>query len=307
MKLRAGVVLLLVILEAWEPVGLWGYCQAIPVSPPPVGLSADGFLDRVSQHPVGDQSEQAQSVEIYMALITDQPAQVEKVIPAVLWYARPGNSEQVRSYAVRFLLAITARPDGANLLSSRAEQIAALISDDNAAIQASIVSDAEILMMQPATNDKPYVAALTAAVLNRRTPQDLVAIRMIRFLMTYGRNDSDAVNSILTFLHRDDLTSSTRSDLVRELFEVPGLPKEVNQYLLERFDDPAPSVRVAAVIAFADSTGGFHFLAKSRVQKIACDSNEDPRLRELAKKAVAGQKFVWNLDDYGKPTNPPLN
>lgn len=306
MKRWAGVLLLLVILEAWEPVGLWGYGQAIPVSPPPHGLSADGFLDRVSQHPVGDQSEQTQSVELYMALITDQPAQVEKVIPAVLRYARPGNSEQVRSYALRFLLAITARPDGANLLSSRSEQIAALISDDDAAIQTSIVSDAEILMMQPATNNKPYVAALTAAVLNKRTPQDVVAVRMIRFLMTYGRSDSAAVNSILTFLHRDDLISSTRSDLVRELFEVPGLPKEVNQYLLGRFDDPAPSVRVAAVIAFADSTGDFHFLAKSRVEKIAGDSNEDPRLRELAKKALAGQNFEWNLNDYGNPTNPTL-
>jgi hypothetical protein len=51
--------------------------------------------------------------------------------------------------------------------------------------------------------------------------------------------------------------------------EVPGLPEEANQYLLERLDDPAPSVQAAAVIAFADSTTEYHTLAKNRVAKVA--------------------------------------
>jgi len=304
MKRWTAVLVLLAISQVSGSVCARGYGQAIPISPPPQGLSADRFLDRVSTHPIGDQVEQTQSAELYMALITAQPTEVERVIPAVLRYARPGNLWQVRTYALGFLLAITARPDGANLLSSRSEQIASLIADDNAAIQTSIVSAAEILMMQPATNNKPYVAALTAAVLNKRTPQDVVAEQMIHFLMTYGRNDPAAVNSILTFLQRDDLTSSTRSDLVRELFKVPGLPEEVSQYLLERLDDPAPSVRAAAVIAFADSTSEFHFLAKSRVEKIAGDSNENSGLRELATKALAGQNFEWNPNAFVTPTNP---
>lgn len=304
MKRWAALLLVLAISEMWGPVALWGYGQAIPISPLPQGLSADRFLDHVSEHPAGDQMELKRSGEIYQTLITAPPAEVERVIPAVLRYARPGNQVNVRAYALRFLLAITARPDGANLLSSRSEEISSLIADDNAVIQASVVSTAEILMMQPATNNKSYVAALTAAVLNKTTPQDVVAERMIRFLMTYGRRDRDAVNSVLAFLHRDDLTSSTRSDLVGELSEVPGLPEEVNQYLLERLNDPAPSVRAAAVIAFADSTTEFHFLAKSRVEKIAGDSNENSGLRELAKKALAGQSFEWNPNAYVTPNNP---
>ena len=304
MKRWAAVLLMLAILELWVPVGLWGYRQAVRISPPPQGLSADRFLDRVSAHPVGDQVEQTQSVEVYTALITAPPAQVERVIPDVLRYAHPGNLEQVRIYALGFLLAITARPDGANLLSSRSEEISSLIADDNAAIQASVVSTAEILMMHPATNNKPYVAAITTAVLNKRTPQDVVAQRMIRFLMTYGRSNPDAMNSVLAFVHRDDLTSSTRSDLVRELSNVPGLPEAANQYLLERLDDPAPSVRAAAVIAFADSTTEFHFLAKRRVKKIAGDSNENSGVRELAKKALAGQSFDWNPNVYVTTDNP---
>jgi hypothetical protein len=304
MKRWVAALLVLTISEVSGPVGLRGYGQAFPISPPSRGLSADLFLDRVSAHPVGDQMEETQFAELYMALNSDQPAEVQKVIPAVLRYAHTGNLEQVRAYALTFLLSIAGRPDGANLLSSKSEQIASLISDDNAMIQASVVSTAEILMMQPATNNKPYVAALTAAVLNKRTPQDVVAERMIHFLMIYGRSDPAAVNSILAFLHRDDLTSSTRSDLLRELSAVPGLPEKVKQYLIERLDDPAPSVRAAAVIAFADDHGEFHSLAKSRVEKIAGDPIENPGLRELAKKALAGQSFAWDPDAYVTPVDP---
>ncbi len=267
-------------------------------------LSADRFLGGVSANPVGDQAELRQSGEVYQTLIVASPAEVERVLPAVLRYARPGNIEPVRIYALRFLLAITARPDGADLLSSRSGEISSLITDDNPTIQAGIVSTAEILMMQSATDNKPYVTALTAAVLNKRTPQDVVAERMIRFLTTYGRNDPDAVKAVLAFLQRDDLTSSTRSDVLRELSEVSGLPKEVNQYLIERLDDPAPSVRAAAVIAFADSTTEFHLLAKNRVEKMAGDSQENSGVRDLAKKALAGQSFNWDPNIYVTPDNP---
>ncbi|MGA7243580.1 MAG: hypothetical protein WBX19_10370 [Terracidiphilus sp.] len=202
------------------------------------------------------------------------------------------------------MYAVASRPDGADLLSPMSGEISSLIVDVNPLIQASVASLAEILMMNPATDRKPYVAALTAAVLNKRTPQDPVSERMIPFLMIYGRSDPDAVKTVLAFLRRDDLTPSTRSDLLRELSEVPSLPIEANQYLVERLDDPAPSVRAAAVIAFADSTTEFHILAKSRVEKTADDSHENSGIRELAKKALAGQSFAWNPDVYVTPNNP---
>ncbi len=132
-------------------------------------LSAYRFLDGVSAHPVGDQVEMKQSAEIYQALIIAPPADVKRVLSAVLRYTRPGNQVNVGAYALRFLLGITARPDGADLLSSKSEEISSLIADVNPGFQAGIASIAEILMMQPATNTKPYVAALTAAVQNQKT------------------------------------------------------------------------------------------------------------------------------------------
>lgn len=251
-------------------------------------LSADRFLDGVSAHPVGDQAERHQSGEISHALIEASPEEVERVLPVVLRYSRPGNEAPVRGYAITFLLGIAARPDGADLLSSKAAEISSMIADVNPVFQTSVVSIAEILMMQPATNNKPYVTALKAAIQNRQTPQDVIAERMIRFLSTFGQSDPDVMKSVLAFLHRDDLTSSTRSDLVRELSVVPRLPEEVNQYLVKSLDDPDPSVRVAAVVAFADSTTEYHILAKNRVEKMASDPQENNQLRELAKKALAG-------------------
>ncbi len=110
---------------------------------------------------------------------------------------------------------------------------------------------------------------------------------MIRPLLTFGLSDPRAVKSALAFLHRDDLTASTRSDLVNMLGTVPGLPEEVNQYLVGRLDDPDPHVRAVAVVSYADSTTAFHTAAKDRVERMANDSQENPQVRELAKQAIA--------------------
>src|ERR1700685_1170863 len=80
---------------------------------PAQSLSADRFLDGVSVHPIGDQVELKQSGEVYPALIIAPPAEVDRVLPAVLRYSRPGNQVNVRAYALRILLGITIRPDEA--------------------------------------------------------------------------------------------------------------------------------------------------------------------------------------------------
>ncbi len=272
--------------------------------------TADRFLESysanpASANPAGDEAELKQFGEVYQSLIAGPSAEVARALPAVLRYARPGHKKQVRACALAFLLAITARPDGAVLLSAHSGEISSLIDDEDAAIQASVVAVAVGLIMQPATKKEPYLAALAGAVRNPRTRQDVVAERMIAPLMTYGRSDANAVESVVAFLRRDDLTASTRADLVRELSGIPGLPEEANQYLLGRLDDPAPSVRAAAVIGFADSTTAFHSLARNRVEKMAGDSREDPGLRELAQKALAGQSFPWSPDAYVTPATAP--
>ena len=57
-------------------------------------LSADSFLNDVAAHPVSDEAQQNQSAEVYMALNNAPPAEVERVIPAVLHYARVGTRER---------------------------------------------------------------------------------------------------------------------------------------------------------------------------------------------------------------------
>ena len=207
----------------------------------------------------------------------------------MLRYARPGNQANVRAHALGFLLAITARPDGADLLSSKSEEISSLLSDVDPNIQTSIAGTIDILMMQPATNTKPYVVALTAAIQDRRTPQDVIVERMIPPLLTYGRDDPRVAAAALAFVHRGDLTASTRSALVNTLSSVPDLPEGVNRYLVERLDDSDPHVRGVAVVAYPDSTTAYHAAAKGRVERMATDPREDPRVRELAKEAIEGK------------------
>ena len=105
-------------------------------------------------------------------------------------------------------------------------------------------------------------------------------------------SDPDALRAVLDFMHRDDLTVSTRSDLVHSLGSVPGLTQEVSQALVKELDDPDPMVRATALAAFADSKTAFHTLAKGRVEEMANDQQENPKVRELAQEAIAGKTHL---------------
>jgi hypothetical protein len=112
---------------------------------------------------------------------------------------------------------------------------------------------------------------------------------MILPLLIFDRSDPGALKSVLAFMQREDLTRSTRVDLVHHLGDVAGVPTEVNQVLTKELDEPDPRVRAAAVVAFADSTTEFHTLAKDRVARMANDPQENAQVRELAKEAITGK------------------
>ena len=254
------------------------------------GLTADRFLDSVSAHPVGDQVERDQSAEAYQALNTASPAEAQRVLPILLHYTRIGNEVHAREYAAGFLIGIAMRPDGADLLSSKSEEISSLIVDADPVIQGAGVAITPFLIAKAGTTKQVYMTALEAGIQKTQTPQDR-GLDMVGLLLglSYGSSDPGTLKPVLDFMHRDDLTANTRRELVHRLGTANGLPEPVNQSLLKELDDPDPTVRVAAVVAFADSTTRFHALAKDRVEKMASDPGENPKIRELAKEAIAGK------------------
>jgi len=266
-------------------------------------LSADSFLNDVAAHPVSDEAQQNQSAEVYMALNNAPPAEVERVIPAVLHYARVGNEIHVRRIAILFLSSIAIRPDGAALLYSRSNEISSLLTDEDPGIQKVAVGIADWVIAKSAPNNQPYLSAFKEVLQRPQTDQGVVMVGMIGPLFVCDSSDPDALKSVLAFLRRDDLTRSTRTQLVHELGVEPGLPEKVNQYLVERLDDPDPWVRAAAVASFADSTTEYHALAKDRVQRMAKDSQENPQVRELAKEAIAGKTHL-DPNIYPPPDKP---
>src|ERR1035438_7261193 len=225
-------------------------------------LPADRFLDSVSARPVGDEVERDQFLTTGDALNNASAAEVDRVLPAVLKHTRSGGEAHERVYATGFLLMIAMRPDGADLLSSKSEEISSLIVDANPGIQKVAVAIMDYVIGKPATNKQPYLSASKAVMQRPQTPQEVVLVGMISALLVYGSSDPDALKSVLAFLHRDDLTPSTRSELVHRLGVVPGLPPEVNQYLVALLSDSDPHVRAAALVAYADSTTPYHIAAK---------------------------------------------
>lgn len=261
-------------------------------------LSADSFLNNLSAHPVGDQAEKDQAAEIAMSLNSASRSDVERVLPAVLASVRAGNEARVRSYAIGFLLMVAMRPDGVALLSSKSEEISSLIVDPNPGVQRGALAAMGYLIGKTGTDNHPYVLAMQAAIRQTQTPQ-AADVEMIRPLLAFSGGDPEALKSVLAFMQREDLTRSTRVDLVLHLGVDGGLPTEVNQVLTKELDDPDPWVRAAAVRVFADSTSEYHTLAKNRIERMANDPEEAPHVRELAKEATAGKTHL-NPD-----INPP--
>jgi len=265
-------------------------------------ISADTFLGRVSARPVGDEVERDQYLKTGSALANSTPAEIARVLPSVLEHTRKGNEIHVRVYAAGFLLSIAQRPDGADLLSSKSEDISSLIVDADPTIQRTAIATMDYVIGRPGTNNQPYVSALAAGIQKVQTPQS-VAVEMAGPLLSFGSGDAKAAKSVFDFLQRDDLTASTRKEILHSVATVPNLPGEVAQSLSKSLDDPDPKVRAAAVVAFAMSDSTFHDLVKARVERMAKDPQEHPQVRELAKEALAGQTSLNpNIDvTLGKP------
>jgi hypothetical protein len=254
-------------------------------------ITADRFLESVSARPVGDEVEVARGGEAYQSLMAAPAAEVERELPSILQYALSGNEGHARKYAVLFLTGIAMRSDGADLLSSSSEQVSSLILDRDSGIQRGAVAVTGWVIAKAGANQQRYLSAMEAAMQRAQTPQDL-DVQMVSPLLTFGSGDPHASESVLDFMHRNDLTISTRSDVVHSLGDIPGLPKEINQALVKELDDADPTVRVAAVVTFADSTSAFHTLAKDRVESMANDPQENTQVRELAKEAIAGKTHL---------------
>jgi hypothetical protein len=203
-------------------------------------------------------------------------------------HLRSGSKAPERGYAAVFLYMIAIRPDGAALLSAKAEEISSMILDTDPQVQRGALLAMDWVIGKPETNNKLYLSALQTALQKPQVPQD-AGLEMIGPLLTFRGSDPDALKSVLVFLHRDDLTASTRMELVHELGVDHAVPEEVNHYLVKLLDDPDPHVRASALVAFADSTTAYHTLGKDRVQRIGNDPQEIQGIRELATDAMAGK------------------
>jgi hypothetical protein len=263
-------------------------------------MTADTFLDKVSASAIHDQDERNELMSVYTALNIAAPAEAERVLPSILQHVRVGNEILVREYASQFLLGIVLRPDGATILLPKSDEISALIVDDDAVIQRTAVTVVDYVVGRTRAANTSYESSLMAAIQNAHTPQDN-AVEMITPLMMLGylaSKDPRATQAVLNFLHRDDLSVDTRTGILHGTSTFYDTSGEITAYLCKSFDNPNPRVRAAAVIAFANSAGipsdprteaPFHRLAKSRVERMANDADENPQVRELAKRALAGQ------------------
>ena len=284
-------------------------------------LSADKFLDRVSAHPVGDQAERDQCLRTYLALNAGPASEVERVLPSILEHVRSGNETRVRGYAVTFLLGIAIRPDGRSLLSSHSADIASLLLDADPQIQHVAIAITDFAM--DGRNRAAFVPALAKAM-QRVSPRQAAsssgpahydpanddAANIAGLLLRFGSGDPANVAEVHAYLTRSDLTPGAKISALNGLDGMGDLPEAIVPDLLRFYADPNLHVRVQAIMAFANSgskvsTTNFHNQAKKYVEQIAADENENPKLRQLAKDALAGRTGLNPNIDARFAATPP--
>lgn len=290
--------------------------------------SIEQFLNHVANTPVRDSTESTQIGEEGDLLSKAPRSEVEKVLPTLLGYtSNTSANPHARQIAALFLLGVAMRGDAADLLSSHSAQMAQLLTDSDPVIQRVTLTILPWLIgPNGGQNGKVYVPALLTAVRNPVSPQDNAA--QTAFLLLYlGPGDPDVVAAVHAFLTRNDLNSDAKIQTLRTLTVMLNLPDQISQDLCSRFNDSDPHVRVAAIIAYSDaalqrksattylsgtdpipsedpvaaavrrkvfseilnSKSTFFNEAQKRVEQIAANENENPKLRQLAKDALAGR------------------
>jgi len=238
-------------------------------------------------------------MKAYMALNVAAPAEVKRELPTILQFTRSGNEVNARKYAVMFLLAIAIQPGGAAQLYSSSDEISTLIDDADPGIERGALAVMNWVAAKGGQN-QTYVSAMETAIQRPQTPQD-TSLEMLMPLLRFGSDNARALKCVLNFMHRDDLTVATRTQMVHGLTNWLDLPVEVNQALVKELDDADARVRAAAVVAFADSANAaavvapadpatsYPILAKNRVEMMANDPQENAQVRELAREALRGR------------------
>lgn len=313
--------------------------------------SAVQFLDGLAAAPASDRNaENEKAMKQAEILTTALRADVEASLPAILLYAEnTSQNERTRKYAALFLAMIGMRGDGRDLLSTHSADIAQLLTDADPGIQrAAVTITYGLIGPNAGQQSAAYVPALAAAVRNPGTPQD-IAVQMLDALLRLGSGQTAIVESVHNFLTRPDLNPQTKIDSVRSLGMLSDLPEQISQDLCTRFDDPNPNVRIAAIIAYSNAasqkdnvaryvrgevsipsedpqeaalrrkaatsvlSSEFTFVGEARkhVERIAADETENPKLRQLARDALAGRTPLNPnilepnvVDPEGKPINP---
>jgi len=208
-------------------------------------------------------------------------ADTREITKALPWIsdAIHHQDETVEADGAYALLAISYRSDATDLLNGQHEVFDRLLNTGPARFQLGTITILSNLRTGPTS---PLFPELLKFV--KQTDRDPQAqVQGVFVLAKYSPNDTEALSTIRAFASRPQ-ASTIRETLAHGLAMTASDNPSIQPMLLSLVHDPDASVRFTVIQALS---GDALKKALPELEKIAADPNEESRVKEVARQAIA--------------------
>jgi HEAT repeat protein len=286
----------IVITDALRTAGFWMLIAATTLcfaqaststaQPPTLQEFFESIRNNPASLPPQDEVERVQGR--ISAMTADE---VAKALPTVLAVLASDNPN-VKRYAAGALLAVSLRPDSAQLLRGYITPIASLLNSPEDYLQRGALAIFAFLKPAPPAEVFPYELTFL-----KRTDRDSgIQVGALGMLLRYRPKDPEVVQVVQNFSSRP-LEAGTRMHVIDAIGLSATDEPRFQELILHSLDDPSPGVKVSAINALNRMGKDVLMKAEPVLRALEHNPEQHPEVRAAASKAL---KSI----DGGPPPTP---
>ncbi len=258
------------------------------------GQTQNSFQDFFSQlataSGVGGSRGETSYVKLMDSIPTMSPEEIAAGIPVIdrqIDNTAQPEDRLAKADAANLLLFISWRTDGAKLLASEMDRLTSMLNDPS-----HLMSGPATLTLMSISESRPDLAIpiLEAAlkhpeVNNATSVGPGIALALFKIAPT----NKQAVNDIVQYMRRPDLTDNQLIRTIVGMDSGPVLPDALTAQLVRCLDRPNEYVKIRALVGISRrSSPPGKDAARTRIQEMANDPRETAHVRRLAAEALEG-------------------
>jgi hypothetical protein len=268
---------------------LSGVSQPVPSSQGPP--SFQGYFNSLSNAPrVRGSKDEADYLNLIDAIATMSPSEISLGLPVldrrIDNHLAPTDS-RARYNAAMMLYAVSARPDGSDLLALETTRLASMLNDPGHLLSGPALMTLTNIGIRRTNTIVPILAdSLKRPDVNNSTG---VGPGIATALERMAPNSGEALGEIAQYMRRPDLTDKNLIDTIIGITSGPAIPDVLAAEFVRCLDRPNDRIKERALIGLSKSSRGARDLARPRIQRMSSDSAETEQVKHIATEALEGR------------------